>query len=127
MPSTTPLSQDQRAALAVLLQSRLAGLESDRASQLQGLTRVESARRTLLQDADDASQRAGEHEVEGIVADIDSDEFNAVLDALQRIHGAGYGLCVDCEADIPFDRLRIEPQTLRCAPCQTLHERNTLP
>lgn len=126
MPSTTPLSQDQRAALAVLLQFRLAALESDRASQLHGLTQAESARQTLLQDADDARQRAGEHEVEGIVADIDSGEFNAIHAAIQRIHGAGYGLCVDCQADIPFDRLRIEPQTLRCAPCQTLCERNNL-
>lgn len=127
MPSTTPLSQDQRAVLADLLKSRLTALEEARASQLHGLTQAESARQTLLQDADDAPQRAGEHEVESIVADIDSDEFNAIREAMQRIHGAGYGLCVDCQADIPFDRLRIEPQTLRCAACQTLYERNTLP
>jgi len=125
MSSTAHLSQDQRAALAALLQSRLAGFERDRASQLQGLTQTESARQTLLQDADDACQRAGEHEVEGIVSDIDSGEFNAIRDALQRIHGAGYGLCIDCQAAIQFERLRLEPQTLRCAACQTLHERTS--
>jgi DnaK suppressor protein len=123
MPSTTQLSQDQRVVLTELLQSRLAEFERVRASQLQGLTQAESARQTLLQDADDARQRSGEHEVEGIVLDIDSGEFNEIRDALQRIHGASYGLCIDCQAAIPFARLLVEPQALRCAACQTLYER----
>jgi DnaK suppressor protein len=127
MPSTPPLSRDQRVALAELLQSRLAGLERDRASQLQGLTQAESARQTLLQDADDARQRAGEHEVEGIVSDIDSSEFNDIHDALQRIHGTGYGVCIDCQAFIPFARLKLEPQARRCVACQTLLERTSAP
>lgn len=113
--------------LANLLQSRLVDLEHERKSQLQGQSQVDSARQTLLQDADDATQRAGEHEVEGIVSDIDSSEFNAVSDAAQRVHRADYGLCADCNAPIPFERLQIEPQALRCAACQTLHERKSFP
>jgi len=85
------------------------------------------ARETLLQDADDARQQAGEHEVEGIVSDLDSNEFKALSDALQRIHRADYGLCVDCQVGIPFDRLQVEPQALRCAPCQARHERKFRP
>ena len=110
--------------LANLLQSRLLDLERERASQLQGQSQAAAARQTLLQDADDARQRAGEHEVEGIVADIDSGEFQAISDALQRVHRADYGLCVDCQEAIPFERLQIEPQALRCARCQALHERH---
>ncbi|MBC7376913.1 MAG: TraR/DksA family transcriptional regulator [Burkholderiaceae bacterium] len=127
MPPAAHLSQDQRVALAKLLESRLVELERERKSQLQGQSQVESARRTLLQDADDASQRSGEHEVEGIVSDIDSGDFNAIRDALQRVHRADYGLCIDCQVAIPFDRLRLEPQALRCAACQTLHERKSFP
>jgi RNA polymerase-binding transcription factor DksA len=127
MPSTSQLSQDQRIVLADLLQSQLAGLEQTRASQLQGQMQVESARQTLLQDADDASQRAGEHEVEGIVSDIDSGEFNEIRNALQRIHGDGYGICVDCHVAIPFERLLLEPQALRCVSCEAHHERQPLP
>jgi len=109
--------------LANLLQSRFLGLERERSSQLQGQSQVEAARQTLLQDADDAGQRAGEHEVEGIVADIDSGEFQAIGDALKRVHRADYGQCVDCQEAIPFGRLQIEPQALRCAGCQAAHER----
>lgn len=113
--------------LARVLQSRLDDLGRERESQLQDQSQVESARETLLQDADDASQRSGEHEVEGIVSDIDSGESNAVSDALQRVHRADYGLCIDCQLAIPFDRLLLEPQAPRCAACQTLHERKSFP
>lgn len=61
------------------------------------------------------------------MADIDRGEYTEIRAALERIHGAAYGLCVDCHAAIPFDRLQIEPQALRCTPCQTLHERESKP
>jgi RNA polymerase-binding transcription factor DksA len=125
MTSQRQISPNQRAELAATLQLRLAEFDRDRNTHLNGLTQVESARETLLQDADDACQRAGEHEVEGIVADIDLIEASEIQSALQRIHGAAYGLCINCQAAIPFDRLRLVPQTLRCAACQTLYERST--
>ena len=126
MPNSAHLSLAQRSTLFQLLQSRLTEFERDGTSHLDGFTQVESARQTLQQDADDARQRAGEHEVEAIVSDIDSEEFNDLRNALQRIHGADYGLCVDCQVSIPFDRLLLEPQTLRCTTCQTNYERNLL-
>lgn len=126
MPSASPLSQDQRTLLADLLHDRLADFTDTMATHLQGLTQAVLARETLLQDADDASQTAGRHEVEGIVSDIDSSEFRAVSDAIERMKGSAYGLCGDCDVAIPFARLQLEPQALRCAPCQTLHEQRSL-
>jgi RNA polymerase-binding transcription factor DksA len=35
-------------------------------------------------------------------------------------------LCVDCHGAIPFERLRLEPQALRCVACQSFNERNSL-
>jgi|SRR5450830_51365 len=125
MPTTSHLSQEQRVALSALLQSRLIDLQ--RQSQLQGLSQVESARQTLIQDADDSRQLAGEHEVEGILSDIESIEFNEIQQAMERIHGAAYGLCIDCQEAIPFERLQLQPQALRCVTCQTIHEGKTLP
>ncbi len=120
------LSRDQRGVLEGLLQSRLAEFEVDSAIHLNGLTQAESAHEVLLRDPDDASQRAGAHEVEGIVADIDSQEFTEVRNALQRIHDADYGLCIDCHRAIAFERLSLEPQALRCMSCQRLLERKAL-
>ena len=122
MAMTASLTREQRAWLADRLQSRLDDLIGRRALELQSLSEVDAAHETLVSDADDASQRAGEHEVEGIVLDLDSAEFNALEDALQRIHADGYGVCRDCQLEIPFTRLQAEPQTTRCAACQTVRD-----
>jgi RNA polymerase-binding transcription factor DksA len=124
MSSTALLSRDQRVLLAKLMQARLREMKCERASQLHNQSQADSARQTLLQDADDARQRAGEHEVEDIVGDIDSREFNAISEALHRVHRADYGTCVECHEAIPFERLQLEPQALRCAACQALQERH---
>lgn len=129
MSASTPshLSHAQRLELTTLLESRRTAFERLSTLQLEGESQFEAARRVLLQDADDARQREGTHEVEGIVADIDSGEYTAIRAALERIHGVAYGLCIDCHAAIAFGRLQIEPQALRCIPCQTLHERKSKP
>lgn len=122
MTQKTHLSHEERAFLAALLQSRIEAMERERVSQLHGLSQAEAARQTLLQDADDATQLSGSHEVEGSLSDIDSAEFEALESASQRIHGDGYGLCIDCHAPIPFERLRLEPQALRCVACENRHD-----
>lgn len=126
MTSTSHLSPEQRVLLANLLQSQLSDLARERQSRMQGLSVVDFARQSLLQDADDAPQRAGEHELEGIVSEREHSEFVALGQALERVHRAEYGLCVDCQAPIPFNRLRLEPQTLRCVACQTRDEKKSI-
>jgi DnaK suppressor protein len=122
MPSNSHLSKTQRKSLLIALQTHLALLQRQHASHLEGMTQTEHAQNTLRQDADDTVQRAAAHEVEATISDINSDEFKEISNTLQRIHGADYGICTDCQAAIPFERLIIEPQTLRCVDCETLHE-----
>jgi RNA polymerase-binding transcription factor DksA len=122
MSSQSHLSESQRHELALALHAKLFALERKSASNLEGMSQTEHAQLSLQEDADDATQLAGVHEVEGIVLDIDSDEFDAVNSALQRIQGKNYGLCVDCNMAIPFERLSVEPQAQRCISCEILHE-----
>jgi RNA polymerase-binding transcription factor DksA len=105
-----------------MLQRRLAALTQQSGTKLEDLTQAQHAYQAQQQDVHDASQRLGDEEVEAAVADIESREFNAVTQALKRIHGADYGHCVDCHAAIAFERLELEPQVLRCAVCQSLYE-----
>ena len=119
-----PISPLQRSTLVDVLRSRLASLEQRSDTRLDDLTQAQHAYQTLQQDMDDAPQRSGEEEVEAAVADIDSREFNAVTQALLRIHSADYGLCVDCHLSIAFERLQLEPQALRCTAWQTVYERS---
>jgi len=126
MSSTHALSHAQLSVLLELLQSRLAALERRHAVQSGGLSQTESARQALLEDEGDPYERSGTQEVEGALSAVEDTKFAALENALQRIHGAGYGVCVDCGRRIPFERLSIEPQALRCTACQTVRERKPL-
>jgi RNA polymerase-binding transcription factor DksA len=46
------------------------------------------------------------------------EELRAVESALARLHQPDFGVCVDCEADIPFARLQADPSALRCSACE---------
>lgn len=42
-----------------------------------------------------------------------------VLDALSRLDGGSYGLCVDCAKPVPEGRLEAKPEAARCLACQS--------
>ena len=60
------------------------------------------------------------------IAELERDvhELGALLEALRRLPNDDFGLCADCGADIPFARLRVDPQATRCVACQSLAERH---
>lgn len=47
-------------------------------------------------------------------------DLNAALD---RVQMNVYGICVDCDGEIGFERLSAYPTAKRCIKCQSLHER----
>jgi len=44
-------------------------------------------------------------------------KLNQISDALKRIESNTYGLCQDCEDDIPEKRLSVNPYFLTCVSC----------
>ena len=54
----------------------------------------------------------------------DAAEIQRIDAALQRLRDGGYGTCGDCGETIAPQRLRAEPEALRCAVCQTRFERS---
>lgn len=120
---STHLTAGQRALLEAALVQRQHQLDRQLAEHHQGLSRAEHAREVLQQDGDDAPQREGERTLDMALSDRGLQELGAVSDALARVHGADYGLCGDCGAEIPFDRLKVEPWALRCVPCEGQRER----
>jgi RNA polymerase-binding transcription factor DksA len=53
----------------------------------------------------------------------DSEELRAIESACRRLADGTYGVCVDCGAEIGFERLHAEPEAPRCLECQVRHER----
>lgn len=49
-------------------------------------------------------------------------ELAGLDSASVRLHGPDYGVCADCEGEIPFRRLTANPAAVRCTPCQADYE-----
>jgi DnaK suppressor protein len=43
--------------------------------------------------------------------------YALVQEGLRRLDAGEFGLCAGCGEPIPFERLLVFPETLRCAPC----------
>jgi len=121
------LTAGQKALLEAELEQRQHQLDKRLADHTQGLSRAEHAREVLLQDGDDAPQREPERELDMALTDRETRELGAVSDALRRLRSGDYGVCTDCEVDIPFDRLKVEPWALRCVACETKREAGARP
>jgi DnaK suppressor protein len=117
------LTPGQHALLESALTSRLQELDRRIAEHQGGLSRAEHAREVLKQDSDDISHREADRELDMARSDRDLDELGAVSAALRRMQDGSYGSCTDCGVDIPFDRLKIEPEAPRCVACETKIER----
>jgi DnaK suppressor protein len=37
--------------------------------------------------------------------------------ALSRINSEMFGVCIECEEDIKFERMKIRPESVRCIEC----------
>ncbi len=54
--------------------------------------------------------------------DTEFEEYNRVIQALQKIDDGSYGICIDCEQPIPERRLSYYPNATRCLACQEAFE-----
>lgn len=43
--------------------------------------------------------------------------LSQILEALERMNEGGYGLCITCRGQIPFERLFVFPEAPECAAC----------
>jgi DnaK suppressor protein len=97
---------------------------------------------TLLAELDSSERTlAGEHGVPGELSKIDQHPAEAaselteldrdeamrevvetqrqeVLAALSRLDGGTYGRCVECDKELPEERLDARPEAARCVSCQ---------
>jgi len=97
----------------------------------------EEIRDTLERSADETHVRIAEQardleddSFSNLIVDVnlseverDADELRRISAALKRAAEGTYGLCADCDAAIPTQRLEAEPTALRCVRCQELYEK----
>jgi DnaK suppressor protein len=117
-----PLDTTQRDALRSELLKRREALLGTLALHQGGASRVQHARDLLLQDGDDGPQRDADREVDLAFTDHERHELAEIGAALKRLDDDGYGVCADCGSEIPFARLKVQPQALRCVGCESSQE-----
>jgi len=116
------LNQAQLTALSITLRSQMDALNQQIDAHRQGLSEVDGVPADIEQNREDAAQRSEDDEMEAALSIIDQQELRAINGALERLEGDDYGLCVNCGRPISFERLQVEPQTLRCLLCEVPHE-----
>ena len=69
-------------------------------------------------DVEDEAEESAIDELRALDASLEDRErrlAHAIEDALRRMNGDSFGICIDCEREIPLARLKAVPWTLRCA------------
>ena len=121
MTATLPVQE------RVLLEQQLA---QRRAELLKSIRRLllESDEQTYS-DLAGRVHDSGEESVADLLADIgfadigrEVSEVSDIEQALMRIATGQYGICIDCETNIPFERLNAYPTAKRCLTCQQHYE-----
>lgn len=116
------LSQEQLAHLEQLLNERERALREDihrEVGQKENVRDIASE----LADPGDLSFATLEVDLENAAVTRDLTELRAIEAAHTRIANGTYGECVDCETEIPYERLLVQPTAERCAPCQDMYEK----
>jgi RNA polymerase-binding transcription factor DksA len=117
------LTPGQHARLEAELRAQRDRLAQALSQQLGGQDRVAHAQELLGQDARDSREHEADRELDQGRSEHLISELRDIDGALARLAQPGYGLCADCGAAIPFDRLLQQPQALCCVGCQSTRER----
>ena len=76
----------------------------------------------LADDVGAVLQRNEAREVNQALTNIDMADLARIDIALKALDDGSYGLCDECGCTIPFERLKIEPQTQHCVACKSRWE-----
>lgn len=119
---------EQREALQHQLDRRAAELREAIATALRATGNEQAAGlANHLEEIDDAPVADLESAIEIAALEREVRELRAIESARKRLHEPDFGLCEDCEAEIPYARLSANPTAIRCVGCQTQHERGAGP
>jgi DnaK suppressor protein len=99
------------AEIAVRLRNRLAELD-DRIEEIE-----DDLRRPLDPDFSEQAIDLADDDALASLDGVLRDEARQIRFALSRIKNGSYGVCANCGADIPAQRLAAQPIATRCMAC----------
>ena len=111
-----PLTPAQRDELKALLLVRREALQQEMQQNRENLAPPTT-------DEGGMVQRNVAREVDQTLTDLDAADLTRIDRALKAMADGSYGQCGECGCDIPFERLKVEPQTEHCVTCKERWEK----
>lgn len=116
------LTAADREALAEQLRvMKRAVLDEIRGTAVQLDATIESTGAEVRNHADEAADERLD-DVRFAEIEIDRTRLHDIEQAEQRMAKGSYGVCADCNEEIPRERLMAQPIAIRCAACQSAAE-----
>lgn len=117
------LTTSQRDNLAKALSERKKVMRDEIRSGLAGM------RGETYEDLLSGTSDAGDESLATLITDVanadvarDAAELQDILAAEARLAAGTYGICIDCEEPVPYERLVAYPTAKRCIGCQEVRE-----
>ena len=92
-------------------------LEEEAAALRRDLKRPAEETERLPDPADEA-QRIARCALRADLFSLATRRLRAIQEAIEAIEVGDYGICLDCEKEIPQRRLKVAPWARRCVACQ---------
>jgi RNA polymerase-binding protein DksA len=116
------LTQEQIAHLKQLLNERERALRADMQREVEQKADYRDVA-SEAPDPGDSSFASLEVDLENASVTRDLTELRKIEAARTRMENGTYGECIQCETEIPYERLLVQPTAERCAPCQDMYEK----
>lgn len=116
------LTKEQLVHLKQLLEQREADLREELHREMNERDEYVDVK-PALPDPADSSFASLAADIGHAAATRDMTELRAIEAAQKRMENEVYGDCVSCGAEIPYERLEVQPAAERCAPCQQVYEK----
>ena len=118
------LTIEQREALGAHIDGRAGALRDQIATALKQPGNSDTIHlANHLAEIDDDAVADLETSLDIAVIERGLEELRALDAARERLHDPEFGVCADCEKEIPYRRLMANLGAIRCVPCQEHYER----
>jgi DnaK suppressor protein len=110
------MTHSRRNELKTMLEARRATLEEQVQQKIRAFRDADTAETT--RPAVDLSDDPAQEDIDFALVQMQAQTLNHIITALARLEAGEYGICRDCDEEIPEARLRALPFASRCRDCQ---------
>jgi DnaK suppressor protein len=115
------MTHSRHAELLEMLLARRRAIQEQVQQKIRAFRDVSSAEAT--RPPADLSDDPAQEDLDFALVEMQGQTLENINAALARLHAGEYGLCPDCDEEIPEKRLRALPFATRCVACQANVER----